>query len=257
MGAEVQIHAPYPYLCRDIDYLIKQRLNPEIYFSADNLDNIKITEAKELARILNQNKRTVTFHAPFRDLSPGGSDSKVRAITQERLLEVLRLARYFKPRVIVCHPGFNRWASPNSLAPWVSRSLETWQPIIRQAERQKTVLALENVYEDNPQPLLALLKGINSPWFNFCFDIGHFNIFSVGPLSSWFRVLAPRLVEVHLHDNMGKEDQHLPIGQGTANFAQLFLLLKKIEKPVLLAIEPIKKSHISTHLEGLARFVRE
>lgn len=257
MGAEVQIHAPYPYLCRDIDFLIKHQLNPEIYFSADSLDNIKMSEAKEIAATLNRNQRTVTFHAPFRDLSPGGGDSKIRAVSKERLLEVLGLARYFKPKVIVCHPGFNRWAGPESLGDWVKRSLVTWQPVVSQAEKQKTMLALENVYEQNAQPLLALLKGINSPWFNFCLDMGHFNIFSAGPLSSWFRVLAPKLVEIHLHDNMGKEDQHLPIGQGTTNFAQLFLLLKKIKQPVVLAIEPIKKSHIVTHLEGLARFMTE
>ena len=62
----------------------------------------------------------------------------------------------------------------------------------------------------------------------FCLDTGHFNVFSFAPLSIWLQELGKYLGHLHLHDNHGKTDEHLPVGCGTFPFAELFETLRVI-----------------------------
>ena len=55
----------------------------------------------------------------------------------------------------------------------------------------------------------------------FCFDTGHFNLFTSVPLEDWLTPLKSRLKEFHIHDNHGRSDEHLPVGQGTFPFREL------------------------------------
>ena len=43
--------------------------------------------------------------------------------------------------------------------------------------------------------------------------------------------MGKKLYEVHLHDNNGKKDQHLPIGFGTVNWIEVIEALKAIDYP--------------------------
>nr|NIS40833.1 sugar phosphate isomerase/epimerase [Desulfuromonadales bacterium] len=38
--------------------------------------------------------------------------------------------------------------------------------------------------------------------------------------------MAPYLLHMHLHDNHGDRDAHLPVGKGTFDFQRLFSLLR-------------------------------
>jgi len=67
-----------------------------------------------------------------------------------------------------------------------------------------------------------LMEELHSEHFGLCFDTGHFNLFTRLPLEEWLKSLKPYIFELHLHDNDKSRDQHLPIGEGTFNFAALF-----------------------------------
>ena len=58
-----------------------------------------------------------------------------------------------------------------------------------------------------------LLEGTNLP---ICLDIGHAN--TTGQLNEIIDTLGSRIMNVHIHDNDGKQDQHLTIGDGTVDF---------------------------------------
>jgi sugar phosphate isomerase/epimerase len=70
------------------------------------------------------------------------------------------------------------------------------------------------------------MEELHSEHFGLCFDTGHFNLFTRLPLEEWLKTLKPYIFELHLHDNDRSLDQHLPIGEGTFNFAALFTELK-------------------------------
>ena len=44
---------------------------------------------------------------------------------------------------------------------------------------------------------------------------------TVGLIDEFLDQLKDRISHVHIHDNMGKKDEHLPLGEGTVNWKQI------------------------------------
>lgn len=225
---KVQAHIPFRRLTTEhLRIVIEEGINPEISFNHLDLDNIKKSTAIETAKQLSDAGLTVTFHAPFMDLRPGATDPKIRETTIDRLQQVFELAPYFHPLTIVCHPSFDEKYYVDGKQLWLANSIDTWNHFLKPAEEMETVIALENVYETEPELLRQLLSAFNSPYMRFCFDAGHFNVFSRVPLDTWMEKLAPYLGQLHIHDNGGFADDHLPVGKGNFPFSRLFAMLRE------------------------------
>jgi sugar phosphate isomerase/epimerase len=251
----VHVNVPYSVLLRRSDHAIENRINPEIYFSAEDLDTCSETDARRLAEILQKNRLEVTFHGPFMDLSPGGVDRKIKEVTLERLSKTMELGRFFGPKMIVFHPGYEKWKFDGNERLWLDSSLETWGPLVEKAEKMRLTLAVENVFEESPGTLKSLLEKINSPHFRFCFDSGHQNVFSQSALPLWLETLGRYLGEVHLHDNHRNMDEHLPMGEGTFPFDQFFSLLKQLRLNPIYTIEPHEEEHLRRGLEAIKKYI--
>jgi sugar phosphate isomerase/epimerase len=218
----IHITVPYDILVQRQDEIIGMGVNPEIYLSAAALARCQDADVRRLGDALEKAGLSHTFHAPFMDLAPGGVDSKIRRATQERLEHVLHLAALTRPTIVVFHPEYEQWRHGEAFDLWFEGSLQMWTPLVKEAEKLGVSLALENVFEQGPETIKKLLEKINSPRCGFCFDTGHWLVFSKKGWRGWMEVLGSRLVEVHLHDNTGKEDQHLPPGDGTFDFMGFF-----------------------------------
>ncbi len=253
--AIIHINVPYRMLLQRINFVLENRLHPEIFFSAEDLDTCHEKDVKDLAETLQGNELEVTLHGPFMDLSPGGIDRKIREITAERFLKTLEFARFLKPRMIVFHPGYEKWKFDGQTGPWLENSLQTWRPLAQMAGEMELSIALENVYEENPDPLRTLLEEVDSPNLRFCFDTGHHHVFGKVPLSVWFDALREHLAEVHLHDNHGGLDEHLPMGEGGFDFDQFFKLLSQFELNPIYTIEPHQEDHLWRGLEAVKKYI--
>jgi sugar phosphate isomerase/epimerase len=253
--ATIHVNVPYSMLLQRIDFAIKNRINPEIYFSAEDLDACQEKEAKQLAEILHQNGLHITLHGPFMDLSPGGVDKRIKEVTLDRFTKVIELALLFKPKAIVFHPGYEKWKFDGNVKLWLESSLQTWRPLVKEAEELGLTLAIENVFEESPDPLKALLGEINSPHFRFCFDTGHHHVFSKTPLPLWIETLSEHLTEVHLHDNHTEMDEHLPVGEGNFDFDQFFKLLSQYGLNLIYTLEPHEEAHLWRGLEAVKKYI--
>ncbi|OGP50675.1 MAG: hypothetical protein A3K30_03965, partial [Deltaproteobacteria bacterium RBG_13_51_10] len=167
---KVQVNLPLPLLLKNLSGVLAIGLQPEIYFSGATLDHLPWQEVKKVAQQLSQKNISVTFHAPFMDLSPGAVDDKIREITAFRFNQVMDLVPYFHPRAIIFHPGYDRWRFDDDVALWVTNSLLTWRPLVERAETLAVKLALENVFEENPSILKKLLQAVHSPFLGYCLD---------------------------------------------------------------------------------------
>ena len=96
----------------------------------------------------------------------------------------------------------------------------------KKAEEIGVKIAIENIFEDEPENLRLLMEKMGNNSFGICFDSGHFNLFSKASLEEWLGHLKPYIIELHLHDNNKTSDQHLPIGEGTFDFGKLFSAVK-------------------------------
>ncbi|MDA8079196.1 MAG: sugar phosphate isomerase/epimerase [Nitrospiraceae bacterium] len=218
------IHVPFTKVPRFIDVIKSKKLDLEIYFDGAALDLLTMEEISRMKDTLDYNP-SLSFHAPFMDLSPGAVDSRVREATLDRFHRILDIAGILGPKTIVFHSGYEKWKYALNTDIWLEKSLLTWEPILKRAESLGIRVAIENIFEDEPSNLGLLMERMSSPDFGVCFDTGHCNLFSRVPLEEWMEALGQYIVELHLHDNDGTSDQHLPIGDGAFDFPRFFELL--------------------------------
>lgn len=247
------IHIPFDRLSEHLDLIRKRSLNLELYFAGDVLDSITTADLKKAKKELNH-KPSLSFHAPFMDLSPGAVDSLVRKATMKRLNHILDMAEILKPKSIVFHSGYEKWRYALKVDWWLEKSLLTWHPVNKRAASMNVKIAIENIFEDEPSNLKMLMDGINSSNFGVCFDTGHFNLFSKVRLEDWMEALNPHIIELHLHDNDKTSDQHLPVGDGTFDFGKFFYLLKN--KDCIHTIEAHSPGKVLRSMESILRFTR-
>jgi sugar phosphate isomerase/epimerase len=223
-----------------------ERLNLEIFLSAKTLDTLGQPELEDFLDSLGY-APAMTFHAPFMDLSPGGVDEKVRQVTRERFLRVFDAADVLRPKAVVFHSGYEKWKYGLKPEIWLEGSLRFWPEFIERAAATGTKIAIENIFEDSPGNLQSLMEGLASEHVGVCFDTGHFNVFSSLPLSAWMESIGQYIVELHLHDNDGSRDAHLPMGEGDFPFPELFDTLKG--RDIICTIEAHSPADVRTSLE--------
>jgi sugar phosphate isomerase/epimerase len=242
------IHIPYDRLSLHLEFIRRHRLNLEIFFSAETLDTLSKNDLESLLRDLDYGP-SLSIHGPFMDLSPGAVDNKIREVTRRRFDQVFDVAVSLKPKSIVFHSGYEKWKYALKVDVWLSKSLEFWQPLAARAEDLGTTIAIENIFEDQPDNLAALASGMASPFFGLCFDTGHCNLFTAVPLRVWLDKLSHYLVELHLHDNDSSADQHLPIGEGTFDFNNLFDTLH--DKNLIYTVESHSPEKVLRSIKNL------
>lgn len=245
------VHIPFNKIQEHLGLIQDQKLNLEIYFSGEMLDLTGLDEVRAVRDLLTHCP-SVSFHAPFMDLSPGAVDSFVREATMKRLHHTLDIAEILRPRAVVCHSGYEKWRYALNVGWWLDQSLLTWLPINKRAEEIGAKIAIENIFEDEPSNLKMLMEAMDSENFGICFDTGHFNLFSTVRLEDWLDALNPYIIELHLHDNDKTSDQHLPVGEGTFDFGRFFYLLKN--RDCIHTIEAHSPEKVLRSMENIIRF---
>lgn len=238
------------------DEAIRRRIHPEIYFDSTTLDRCQDENVRSLGEVLRRGGISYTVHAPHMDLAPGGVDSKIRKVTRERFEHVLHLAALIKPTVVVCHPGYDTWRYGEFRDLWFKGSLEMWIPLVREAEKIGVTVALENLFEEEPDTIERVLKAINSPHFGFCFDTGHWLVFCKGEWEKWINRLGTRMVEIHIHDNDGKVDQHLPPGDGKFDFLRFFRVISTQQRAPICTLEVHREEELARSFEMVRKYLQ-
>lgn len=248
---DFHVHVPYDKIKGHIAFLKQGGLNLEIYFNSHILDSITEGDILSLKKNLDYNP-LLTIHAPFMDLSPGAIDSKVREATVARFNHVLDIAKELSVKAVVFHSGYEKWKYALKTDLWLEKSILTWKPLKKRAEEIGVKIAIENIFEDEPESLKLLMDKMGSDNFGICFDTGHLNLFSKASLEDWISLLKPYIIELHLHDNDKKSDAHAPIGDGTFDFDTLFSALKY--KEIIYTLEAHNPEDARKSIERLQKY---
>ncbi|MCP4108667.1 MAG: hypothetical protein GY749_24490 [Desulfobacteraceae bacterium] len=124
---KIHVNAPFKMLYETyLGYFIKHRLNPEISFDAVTLESFSMSDFRKVAEQLLAHNLSITFHGPFMDLCPGSSDPGIRELTRHRFEQVLELIPLFKPKIMVCHAGYDWKRYLDKRDFWIEKSLEIW-----------------------------------------------------------------------------------------------------------------------------------
>jgi sugar phosphate isomerase/epimerase len=248
----VHVHIPYGKLRDYLALIRKRKYDLEIYMPATVLGQLERADLEVLLDNLDWGP-ALTLHAPFMDLNPGAVDAMVRSATQMRFKQVLSVAAVLRPRVVVFHAAYDRWRYAGRRDLWLENSMETWPRIVDTASKIDGM----RIAVENPEALAMLIERINSPRFGFCFDTGHFNLFSTVTMEAWFALLGKHLVEVHLHDNSGSEDAHQALGKGTVDFARVFRLIRECAASPVFTLEAHDAEDIEPSLGAIRTLMRD
>ena len=138
----------------------------------------------------------------------------------------------------------------------IDNATEALKVLVPYAESLEMTICIENVRYicTTPEALLELKRRFPSDALGFCFDAGHSNLVTAlyqssdlpsqramaadtsTPLSiQILKQMLPHIVNCHLHDNDGMDDQHLNVGDGTLPWNDIIPLLK--QAPRLLCLQ--------------------
>jgi len=232
--SQLLINVPYDMVQANLARLSALGLGAETYLDNRAAAEIGREDARRVGRELANRGIICTVHAPYMDLSPGGVDGDIRRVTLDKLKKAVELSHAMGAKGIVCHGGYDRWRFDGHVEWWLDASIETWTGVLEEAGDDLPVI-IENIFEETPSTLVALLDHFRERNLRFCFDTGHFNLFTTVTLEDWLLPLKDRLMEIHLHDNHGKSDEHLPVGHGTFPFRELRQFTKSLDNVLFTA----------------------
>jgi len=255
--ARVFVHVPFTKRNYYMPIVLSERLSPEFYLDWLDLANLDALELEEIRASLAKAGLSCTVHGPYMELSPGGSDPEITKVTRKRILKAVDAASFLKAETMVVHAAFDRFKYGGMLETWLEDSTRFWEEVGHKTLKRGVVLALENTLEDSPEPLCRLVERLDPDVFGHCFDIGHFNVFGRCGLVEWLESVKGRLLELHLHDNKGDSDQHLAIGDGTADFKALFDCLSDLGEKPALTIEAHEESSARRSVIELEKLLRQ
>jgi sugar phosphate isomerase/epimerase len=182
------------------------------------------------------------IHAPW---DPGltidiaSLDDTQRSNSLAEVKACIDVLRRFGGDVLVAHPGSDV-TSRARYEERVARARDSLSEIAAYTRGKRIKLAIEN-----PPPgelcheqdeILALLGSFQeTPNVGFCFDTGHANT-NPGGMDLITQVPLPCYI-VHLSDNHGENDDHLPPGQGSIDWLRFFLKLDELRFDGICTLE--------------------
>ena len=242
-------HIPWSQIASCLEPVLAMGLVPEIAIKGPELDDLAARPVRRAAGLLAKAGFRPRIHAPFFDLNPGALDPLIRQATRQRLEQTLALAGRLNADLVIIHPGVDKWRYPRLEHAWLSLAQDFLPPLVDQAVALDCRLAIENIYEESPDTLVQLVNGISSAYFGHCFDAGHWHLFGRRPMAEWLRSVASKLLHLHLHDNHGRADEHLPVGEGTIDFSPLREHLKTAATMPSLTLEAHSLEHLQRSLQ--------
>jgi len=177
-------------------------------------------------RLRATSMRAASFHAPFADrIDITALDADARAAAVRELVEASEAAALMGAETLVLHPGPEREGRPPE-AEFLQRMRHAADSLNQVADRCCELgvnLVLENMLPHllfgHINDMLYLLGSIHTCAVGTCLDTGH--AYLARELGTVIHKLSGHLHMVHVNDNCGDRDDHLPPGEGHIDWARV------------------------------------
>ncbi len=186
------------------------------YYSLDVLNPEEVLELKEVSDV------DVILHASAVNTNFIATSSVMRRASYDELLRTITFAEKVEAELITFHIGWNP-GFITSKGFYFDQKLydehnyrvlkEEMIPFLKEHD---SILAIENTIEISGGLRRAMKEILDETDVKLTFDIGHHSIKGGHDIfvSNFYRV-----VNVHLHDNDGRVDEHLPLGEGRVDLS--------------------------------------
>jgi sugar phosphate isomerase/epimerase len=163
-------------------------------------------------------------HAPTLDNASGNTATRQEAVREANV--ALNIMRQIPADVFVVHLGTPAAESGENNRTAALRSLEE---ICRFGEPIGIHVAVEvipNPLSDAASLVSLLEQDLDAPRTGICFDFGH--AFLMGDVVDAIETVAEHLIATHVHDNKGRNDEHLVPFEGRINWDMALMTMQKV-----------------------------
>lgn len=192
----------------------------EVVFSPPHLDYKNLSAVREAAlRIEELGMEAYSFHAPFaNDIDISSPDLATREHALDEILRAVEAASMLGVHYFVIHPGPENADIPSREERMVR--IENVVSVLNRVAIRCSEAGIKCVLE-NKLPHLLFGSSSDIVWIlgmletnevGACLDTGH--AFLAGDLYPLVYKFGPHLRMLHVHDNNGHGDEHLPPGEG-------------------------------------------
>lgn len=199
----------------------------ELLLDGKSWDNMEGTSAR-LVPYLIGTKASYTVHPPAWDTNLTSENRAIRDASFGEYRKSIEFAHRIGATHVVIHPGFC-FSPAFDKQTAALRAEEAVNQLCRIAAPLGIQLAIENVgYHGSSlfsqEEYVRFVERLDEAAV-YLVDTGHAHI-NGWDIPALIRQTAPRLGCVHLHDNSGSADEHLPIGEGTIDLAPIWDALR-------------------------------
>jgi sugar phosphate isomerase/epimerase len=212
----------------------------EIFATRSHFDYATRAEVRDVALALADNHLQLTsLHAPTsRDLSvnrEGGSPLSVTEVERVRRIEamdelrrVIDVAEDLAYSRLILHMGGSREKADPRKRDAAFSSLEH---LVLHAKHTGVTICIENTTSEmgDPTYLRSFVDETRLTGLRFNFDVGHAHL-ADGPeeerIAKGFEPLKDLIASLHIHDNHGERDEHLPPYEGSIDWPATLKLLR-------------------------------
>lgn len=191
---------------------------------------------KEIMRIAPSYNLNLQVHAPFADVNIASLNDSILQASVVSVEKVIESCRKIGIGIVTIHPGFYSPMSFVDSEGAKKRNIQSLVRLGRYAKERSVRLALENMPAIQWVILESaedLRNALESAEIGMCFDLGHAN--TTKRIEDMIR-LKDKFVNVHVHDNFGEKDVHLPVGIGNAPISKTISELKGYKGNYILEV---------------------
>lgn len=254
------------YTCMDYNFLAYTD-NCRFYRYDDETFVKNLTELRK--QINGEGIEICQTHGPWR-WPPQDFEEADREERFEKMCKAIVATKILGAKYCVIHPimpfGWDQDPYPDKF--W-QMNKEFFTRLTKVGEEHGVIVCLENMPMPalsiaSPEATLRMVKEINSPYIKMCLDTGHSIITGVQPGAAVRQIGKEYLACLHVHDNNGKNDQHLIPYSGVIDWQDFSKALQDIGYEGTMSLETnIDHSfdppeHLREHFEiGLAKIAKE
>lgn len=238
----------------DIDFAIKNDFTAfEIgldWIQNFDLKDDVVKEIREKAESADLFLITHTpWYLPTASVIPEIQDAVFKVVSKGILL-----AEKVNSDRITVHPGFREMPKP-AMDKCYEALISTLKKIVEFGKKHNVKIGLENLDKNGSlmcfevEDLLRVVDSVEG--LNITLDIGHTFTTDVSP-TDYYKKVKDFVIDVHVHDNDGKVDEHKCIGDGKIDFKPIFQEFKanNYNGPFILEVFPYENI-----LRGKERFL--
>jgi sugar phosphate isomerase/epimerase len=186
---------------------------------------------KAVAKAIKKNKLVVTFHLAFFSMRKKWflKELKTRLDNINGFIKRNKLEKYV---LNICFdPAFDEVGKRHDVVYNANNTIKALKFSLKHTKKIK--IGIENwTVNSKISDFEKISKAVKSKRLGILLDLGHMHIavkkgiIDRKNLSEYVNALPLPVVELHVHDNNGEEDSHLPLGRGNMHYAEVFKVLK-------------------------------